>query len=658
MIRNIPFRAALASLLFAALVPFNQAAAQNEKITRFKSVIAINPDGTMRVNEQIEVVSAGKRIKQGIYRDFPTEYKDRYGNTVRVEFRVEDVRRDGETEGYHLGSLSNGERVYMGRKGYFLEPGTHSYSLTYTTDRQIGFFKDFDELYWNVTGNGWDFTIEKAEAVIMLPPGARALNTAAYTGPQGARGQDFETGHDSEGNIVFRTTRALMPGEGLTIAVSWPKGIVAEPSAREKMSYLLRDNPGVLPGIAGLVILVAFYFLAWSKVGKDPARGTVIPLFEPPAGITPGSARFIMHMGFDNKTFASALVNMAVKGFLKIREDEDSHEFTLVRTGKGEESLSPAEKRAAEALFRGSWAGLGPVMRGIAAKFAGKVQEPVEEIELKSENHTRISSAVEAMKSSLKRDYEKVYFLTNTSYFAIGLAISLLTLAGVVISSAEFAPAVFLALWLSGWTFGTCLIAAKAVDDWKSGTVKSALRNTFIALVFIGFEIGALVAFTSLSSLAATLVLVCLGIVNALFHYLLKAPTMTGRRVMDRIEGFKLYLSVAEKHRLAKLNPPEKTPELFEKYLPYALALDVEQAWSEQFADILAKAGEEGQTYTPGWYVGRSWDRLGTMGLAESVGSSLAGAVSSSSTAPGSVSGSGGGGFSGGGGGGGGGGGW
>ena len=64
----------------------------------------------------------------------------------------------------------------------------------------------------------------------------------------------------------------------------------------------------------------------------------------------------------------------------------------------------------------------------------------------------------------------------------------------------------------------------------------------------------------------------------------MKAPTLAGRKILDQIEGFKLYLSVAEKDRLNLANPPELTPALFEQFLPYALALGVEQKWSEQFS--------------------------------------------------------------------------
>ena len=99
--------------------------------------------------------------------------------------------RDGERESFHTKKRSNGVRVYIGRQNVFLDPGEYTYRLTYRTDRQIGFFDEYDELYWNVTGNDWAFLIEETSAEIQLPPGAVVLDTAAYTGRKGAKGEDF-----------------------------------------------------------------------------------------------------------------------------------------------------------------------------------------------------------------------------------------------------------------------------------------------------------------------------------------------------------------------------------------------------------------------------------------------------------------------------------
>ena len=145
--------------------------------------------------------------------------------------------------------------------------------------------------------------------------------------------------------------------------------------------------------------------------------------------------------------------------------------------------------------------------------------------------------------------------------------------------------------------------------------------------------------------------------VNILFFFLLEKPTLEGRRLLDGIEGFKKYLSLAEKDRL-EFHTGEITPEVFEKYLPFAIALGVETRWGKAFDKAMLKAGMDPGSYHPVWYVGRGHLRSFSSGhFASSFGGAFSGAISSASAPPASA-GSGGGGFAGGGGGGGGGGGW
>ena len=143
-----------------------------------------------------------------------------------------------------------------------------------------------------------------------------------------------------------------------------------------------------------------------------------------------------------------------------------------------------------------------------------------------------------------------------------------------------------------------------------------------------------------------------------LFAIIMKKPTAPGRQLMDRSAGFREYLEIAEKDELNLRNPPDKTPALFESYLPFALALGVEQQWAERFARIFAGLkGPNNTEWHPSWYNG-SWNNFDLSSNASSLSSGLGSAIRSSVSPPGSSSGSGGGGFSGGGGGGGGGGGW
>jgi len=225
--------------------------------------------------------------------------------------------------------------------------------------------------------------------------------------------------------------------------------------------------------------------------------------------------------------------------------------------------------------------------------------------------------------------------------------------------------AAFMSLWLSIWSVGVFGLLSQVRVLWKSaaaggiGMKAAAATMTMFSIPFVAgelFGIGMLAWATSVFTVLIFGALVFLGI---LFHYLLKAPTSAGRALLDKVEGFKMFLSAVEKDRLNVLNPLPRTPATFEKYLPYALALDVEQPWSERFSDVLVQAGRDGTTgYAPAWYSGDNWSMFGPSGFGSALGSAMTGAIASSASAGGSSSGFGGGGSSGGGGGGGGGGGW
>ncbi len=623
-----------------------------ERILAFHSDITVHPDASMTVTETITVYCAGLQIKRGIYRDFPTKYQDRYGQTYTVDFDVQEVLRDGEPEDYHTEDLSNGVRIYMGRKDVLLNPGSYTYRITYTTNRQLGFFKDFDELYWNVTGNGWTFPIETASASVHLPEGAAAdiREADAYTGYTGSKEKNFTSGTGDFGTIVFETTRPLAPEQGLTIVVSWPKGFVAEPSAAVKAGYWMYDNRGTLAGLGGLCILFLYYLLVWSRHGKDPPRGTIIPLFEPPNKLSPAAIRFISNMGFDRKVFTAAVINMAVKGYLTIHEEDGR--YTLKKTGTKEADLSREEKAAAAKLFTQS----------------------TEMISTEGEdNGLAIHKARVDLQESLKKTLDRIYFATNRKYFVIGLIISFILLIGSsALGPVSMAPLlIFMTVWLSGWTLGVAVLLMQVFSLWKevlSGENhravlgKKAVSLTLFSIPFVFFELVGLAIVVFAASLGIILIMAAMVFINLLFYRLMRARTPVGRKLMDGIEGFRMYLATAERNRLNLLNPPERTPELFEKYLPYALALDVEQQWSEQFSDMLARAARTDAGYTPRWYEGTAWRDTTpshfTSGFGKSLASAAATAVASSSSSPGSSSGGGGGGSSGGGGGGGGGGGW
>lgn len=628
--------------LFLCALPVEAA----EVISDFRSDVSVEIDGTVKVTETISVVAEGHNIKRGIFRDFPTVYESPEGGTVTVPFEVSEVTRDGRPEKWSTEGLSNGVRVRIGNPDHLLSRGEHRYTISYTTARQIGFYEEYDELYWNVTGNGWMFPIEKASCTVNLPEGAKILQTGAWTGIQGSK--DRHAVMEAEGGEAsFAITRPLAPGEGLTIALSWPKGIVAPPA---KNAYFMTDH-GLDLAFGGTVLIgLIYFFWAWLKVGKDPKKGLIVPRFLPPEGMSPAAVRQLSIMGFDGRSFSSAIISLAVKGYLVISEEEGffkKYKITKTPEDRRKGTLPPEEKRLFDTLLGSR-----------------------ESILLKQENHETLGAAKEALSDSLNSEYGRLYD-NNLGYGVTGVLIMVAILVPSFFLFGRGEEEIFFGL---GVTVATLVMGFMVMGlirnlrkTWRENSgfkafFKILIKTLGLLLTLFLMLMAISLAFYVLSPICA-MTMPIIAFIPVFFIPILRAPTKEGRILMDEIEGFSMYIKVAEEDRLNLLNPPEKTPELFERYLPYALALGLEQKWGEKFASVLSSVDSGDGGYNPTWYVGSAPLYAAGMGdFASSLGSSFSDAISSASTAPGSDSafsgGGGGGGSAGGGGGGGGGGGW
>jgi len=271
-----------------ALLWLATSALASERISDYHSDITLRADGQVEVTETLRVNVEHRGIRHGIYRDFPTRYKDNHGLTNNiVGFRVEDVLLDGRPVPYRVESLSNGKRIRIGSASSLVPRGQHEYTIRYTTNRQMAFAGGLARFWWNVTGSDWRFPIDHAKAVIHTPPGAaaEAVEQNAWLGPPGAT--------DSSGVALSR------------------------------------------PDSSTLVWFPWFYYRAWDKVGRDPPKGAVMARFKPPRDLSPAAVRYIWKEGADNKTFTSALLDLAVKGYLKLRKlGRKSYQLTKTARAK------------------------------------------------------------------------------------------------------------------------------------------------------------------------------------------------------------------------------------------------------------------------------------------------------------------------------------
>jgi len=573
-VNRLPFTLA-AALLFVASV-FGGTVRAEERILEYRSDIRVQVDGRLQVAETIRVRSEGRQIRRGIYRDFPVRYRDRYGNAVKVGFRPQSVRRDGAAEPWRVENRGNDVRLYVGHADKVLPPGVHEYEIVFETDRQIGFFENHDELYFNAVGTGSVFPIDRAEVRVTLPFELERERVEAFS-YLGAYGSNRDAGARQQ--FDGRTLRVssdsgLVAGEGLTFSLTWPKGLIPEPSPLQKAHWFFADNGGALVLLLTLAGVLAWYAWAWNEVGRDPDGGVIIPRYAPPKGLSPAACQYVRSMAFGRDAFTAALISLAVKGQLNI-EETGKNEFTLER--------------------RPPPAAATPPSAGEQAVLDALLPTPGTRIAMDNENHEAFQAARSALRKALKQEYHGKLFKLNGAWL---LPAFLATVAGAV--------------------FAMFLHAGPLV---------------WIAYAVLGIAI------------------------HVTFVFLMRAPTRTGRQVMDAIEGFRMYLGTAERERLDRMRSPEMTPEVFESFLPYAFALGVENDWCDRFAREMPREAREAG-YQPAWYSGQLHGLGAVHHLGSGFSGAFGGAIASASSPPGSSSGAGGGGFSGGGGGGGGVGGW
>lgn len=628
-----------------------------ERITAYHARIEVAKDGTLTVTETIRANVEGNQIKRGIFRDIPLTLRNDDGSTRRVGFDLVSVKRDRRTEPYRTETINGGIRIYTGAADVFLPPGSHSFEITYSTDRQIRFLEDHVELYWNVTGNGWSFPIDEASATVILPEGVEADELAAYTGPLGSTASNASA-TEQDDRPYFVTTRPLAAAEGLTIAVKMPEGSIDPPGLVAENLGFIRDHLGVVIGFAGLLLVGLYYSRMWWRVGRDPERGVIVPRWDAPEGISPALVNYIDNRGFSGAgwtALSAAALDLAVRGHVVLEDLKSS----LVITATG---TAPPARSGDRPLAAGEAA----LMQALASHGGRLVIDRA--------NGPTVQKVGEDFRLAMEKEHRGKYYKANVGYIIGGVVLSMLVLAGIFLSgSVDETVTIFIAIPVVIALFiGTTVVGmARSVFRKRSlfGRIVGLIVLAFFSFIAVGMIGGFMLFLVFAPEMVGQLpLLVAIGgvaLVNALFFFLMGAPTPIGAKMMDGIDGLRQYLTLAEKERMNMQGAPAMSPQHFETLLPYAVALGVEKPWSRTFDTWLAAAaaGAGAAAYQPVWYHGNSLgagsfgDRMGGFAgsMASTMSASLPPPPSSSSSG---FSGSGGGGSSGGGGGGGGGGGW
>lgn len=599
--------------LFAGLIALSPGAASAQRtlvLEHFDAELRVRANGDVDVTETIRARFTGSW--NGIYRNLSLAHQTAAGRQERLDVDLvsitDETGRELEADASNEGRWTRRFQIWVPGA----ENATRTIVLRYTVHNAIRFFDEdsefghHDELYWNVTGNEWEIPIENASARITLPDGVVPGESAGYTGAAGSTERAVLI--EPLGNSVsFRATRRLAPAEGLTVALSWQPGFVARP---RKRSMVERGLAGGWPALFPFLALI-FGYRAWNKTGRDPEKRAITVQYEPPPDLSPAEIGTLVDHKAEMHDITATLVDLAVRGFIHIeRKDEKllgifknkEYVFHLKKPRAEWSVLRGHEREYLDAIFRhaGEKSGLAAIKSLFGEDEDVLDTGPVSD----GEGATYGSVALSQLKNEFYRDLPGIKKALYAQLMSEG--------------HYDREPQKVQA----AWSLAGVGVAAAGIG----GAVAASNGTLPMDPVFLGIGGG-------LS-----------GLVLLVFAFLMPARTMLGARTREAALGFKEFLDRVEEDRFKRMIT---TPEMFERYLPFAMAFRVEKKWAAAFEDMFREP--------PRWYSGHYGSQFHASAFANDMNALTAAASSTMASSP---SGSGGGGSSGGGSGGGGGGGF
>jgi hypothetical protein len=521
--------------LLAAICFAVTASARSWNIADFADSITIDDHGSALVTERITCNFEGEY--HGIIRRIPIEYPGPKGTNFTLYMKILSVTDgDGNKLKYDLTNAGDMRQLKIYIPG--ATDTKKEVDIAYEVSNAIRHFEDFDEFYWNVTGNDWPVPIDHASASVYFPPSARnaGLRAQAFTGPYGStEHQASATINDSDipahgALAAFETTNPLEMRGGLTIDVYIPKGVLREPSELTRLGWFLGSNPIVfLPPFAFVVM-----FSLWYWKGKDPDPGmSVAPMYSPPENISPAEAGTLLGDSVHPRDITASLVDLAVRGYIKIEEttqkvlvfSSKDYVFHLLKGRAQWDPLPEHEQDILEQMFPVAEVDTTCALSSLKNRFYMAIPQ------IKNDVMTALKQ-----KGMYGLDPDSAHFYGIVGAVIIAAPFILLQFAGI----ANFA--------LSGWLLWASIIVA-----------------AFIAFAFIR---------------------------------VMPAKSLRGAKTTVGIKGFQEFMSRVDGDRLRTM--PGDT---FEKFLPYAMALGVEEHWAKAFQGIIQNP--------PTWYVGPGYGTYG-----------------------------------------------
>jgi len=335
----------------------------------------------------------------------------------------------------------------------------------------------------------------------------------------------------------------------------------------------------------GLVVVAAYYFLASVALRWRHRRGVRVALYDPPSGISPAVAAYLWERGVSDKPFVVALMNMASKGWLKIEQGPADY---LVSRGDASPQLEDEEQVVAKELLRGSTS--TQEVCGVLVSTLHLGADPVCLSQLFTLGRT-----AQLVRGSLESAVEPELLSAHFAWFVPGLTLSLWCFLAalyadldglgnspppLVIMSAVF---VVWALLATIKTLPTTIYKLKSHLPGRTPRPLPLVKRDCMVLIMLLVALASLAVFAWLSSPMFALQFGGFLLVNFVGMVALRAPTAAGHALLAKLNDFRMFLAEVDSDRVNRTNAPTAPSPVLEKYTAWALALDVEHAWGEQF---------------------------------------------------------------------------
>lgn len=510
--------------LFLVLLSAAFPARASERILSYDVAIRLEKDASAVITEKIKTVVLHSKIRRGIYREL--------GKKRRMSYEVLDVLRNGKKEAFFVENDGGIFRINTGGDD-LIPTGETTFEITYRATNILRSFKDFDELYWNVTGNKWAFPIDRATARIAVPDGARITERKIYEGRTGStRRGDFRNG-------VFLSTVPLSPGEGLTIAVGFEKGFFDMPEPLIRPETLLK---------AAYAVLFAYLLATWFLYGRDPEKGAVMPRYDVLRKITPAFEGYVAKYGNDPERLAAvALLQGCVSKFLKITE-KDKKTFVV-------EKLRPPENSEEKVIAK-------------TFSFPQKISE-TDRLKMR-DLKDRLIASFAVRSSSYFEENNLCLFL---AYCVFGGFLAFLFLSAVselpdFDSEMKFAGLLFALLFSY---LASNQIQQRICAKRMTWQLPFSLLVTFLQSCAFWFVCPSPVIVYALTGTIAL----------AVYGYLIKRPLRKGTKVLEHLDGIKMFLDAVNLY-------PETFDDM-EKLLPFAVLLGMEKQYNKKTKALIER---------------------------------------------------------------------